>query len=83
MTYAKFFGQLAELFESVEVGIDDHGGVDVSLEEALDGGENFTSENNNRSGTVTDFLILSTRQLDHTLGSGVSNIDLSKSNTDD
>jgi hypothetical protein len=50
--------------------------VDVSLQEALDGGEDLTGENDDRGGAVADFFVLGAGKLNHRLGSGVGNVDL-------
>ena len=51
-------------------------GSNVALNEALNCGHNLSGQNDDRGGSVTDLLILSTSKLDHALGCWVSNIDL-------
>ena len=80
-TYAHRTGHAVEVIESLEIGSHDDGRVDVSFQEALDGGEHFTGQDDNRSGSIADFLILSSGQFDHGFGCGMSNINLHKRET--
>lgn len=43
-TYTKGLSDADDLFEGLEVGVDDHSRVDLSLEETLDGRHNLSSE---------------------------------------
>jgi len=76
VTYAEGFGDADDLFEGLEIGVNDHGGMDLTLEEALNSGHDLSSKDDHRGGAVTDLLILSACELDHALSSGMSNIDL-------
>jgi hypothetical protein len=49
--------------------------VDFLIQETLDDGEDFTSKDDNRGGSITDFLILCSGELDHTLGGWMLDID--------
>lgn len=75
-TYTEGFSNSDDFFEGFEVSTDDDSWVDFSLKETLDGGQKFSSQNDNRCGTITNLLILSSGQFDHTLGCWVSNINL-------
>ena len=44
LTYTESVDHFDKVFESFEVGRDDDGWVDVPLQEALDGSENLTCE---------------------------------------
>ena len=76
VTYTKVLCVFADFFEGMEVSANDDGRVDVSLKEALDSGEHFTGEDDDGGGTVTDFFVLGTAELNHTLGGGMGHIDL-------
>jgi hypothetical protein len=75
-TYTDLLSHFGKVLEGLEVGVHDDGGVDVLLKEALDGGEDLSSEDDDGGGSVTDFLILSTGELNHGLGSGMGHVDL-------
>ena len=78
ITYAHRASHTVEVVECFEVSSYDYSGVNITLQEALNSGENFTGQDNNRSGSIADFLILCSRQFDHGFGSGVSNINLKR-----
>jgi hypothetical protein len=73
---ANELAHLNNFVEATEVGIHNNSWVNVTLEEALNSAEDLTGEDNNRGGTITDFLILSTGKLNHRFGSGVVNVNL-------
>jgi len=52
--------------------------VDVLLKEAFDSCEDFTSKDDDRGGTITDFFVLGSGQLDHTLGGWMLDINFSQ-----
>lgn len=74
----EFLNHLADVLKTAEISTNDNGGVDVFLQEALNNGKNLSGEDNDGSGTITDFFVLGTSELDHRLSSGVSNINLSQ-----
>ena len=43
-TYAHGTGHAVEVVEGLEIGADDDGRVDITLQEALDSGEDLTGE---------------------------------------
>jgi len=71
-------GDLDDLLKSLEVGVDNDGGMDVLFKETLDGGENLTGKDDDGSGTITDLLILGTSELNHGLGGGMLHINFTK-----
>ena len=77
-TYAHWTSHAVKVVESLEIGTDNDGRVDVTLQETLDGGEHFASQDDHRGGTIADFFVLGSGELDHGFGSGMSNIDLQK-----
>ena len=46
-TYAHSVGHASKVIEGLEVGANNDGGVNITLEETLDGGEHFTSKDDN------------------------------------
>jgi len=50
--------------------------VNVTLQESLNSGENLTSQDDYRSGSIADLFILGSGELDHGFGSWMSNINL-------
>jgi hypothetical protein len=52
--------------------------MDLSLQEGLDNTEEFTHQNNNGFGVITDILILPVRKFDHRLRSWIGDVDLSE-----
>jgi len=64
--------------EGLDVRKDNVTRVHVALEEGVSDLEELSSEDDDGSGTITDLLILGTAELDHTLGSGVRDIDFTK-----
>ena len=73
---ANGLAHLDDVVETLEVSAHNDGGVDVTLEEGLNSAEDFTSEDNDGGGTVTDFFVLGAGKLNHRLGSGVVHVDL-------
>lgn len=78
LTYTKLLGQSTKLFKGMEVSGNNHGGVDVSGQERLNSSEHLSSKDDNGGSSVTDLFVLGTRKFNHTLGSGVSNINLNR-----
>lgn len=74
-------GHLAKVIKSLEVGADDDGGVDITLQEALNGGKDLTSQDDDGCGAITDLLVLGASKFNHGLSSGMCNIDLQKNIT--
>ena len=75
-TYTHRSSHTVEVIKSFEIGTNDDGRVDVTLKETLDCGEDFTGEDDDGRGTITNFFILGSGELDHGFGSWVSNINL-------
>ena len=77
-TYTNLLGNLDDFFKGSEISIDNDGWMDVFLKETLDGGENLTSKDDNRCGTITDFFVLSSSEFNHRFGSWMLDIDFSE-----
>ena len=75
-TYADLVGNLNDFLKSSEICVNNDSWVNFLLNETLNCWENFTGKDNNRCGTITDFLILSSSKLNHTLGSWMLDINL-------
>jgi len=52
--------------------------MDFSIQEAFDSAQNFSSKDNDRGGSITDFFILGSGEFNHALGSRVGHIDLKR-----
>ena len=77
-TYTNLLGNLDDFFKSSEISIDNDGRMDVFLKETFDGGEDLTSKDDDRCGTITDLLILSSCEFNHGFGSWMLNINFSE-----
>ena len=73
-----FVGKLDDFIKCPEVGVDNDRGVDVLLKEPFDSCQDLTSEDNDGGGTITDFFVLGSGQLDHTLGCWMLDINFSQ-----
>ena len=77
-TYTNLLGNLDDFFKSSEISIDNDGWMDVFFKETFDGGEDLTSKDDDRCGTITDFLILSSCEFNHRFGSWMLDINFSE-----
>ena len=64
-TYAKFVGKFDKVFKCFEICPNDHSWMNVSFQKTLDSGKHFSCQNNNRSCSIADFLILCPAEFDH------------------
>jgi hypothetical protein len=64
--------------EGLAVAVHNHGGVEVSLQQGLGQGEHLATQDDDGGGSVAYFLVLCTRQLDHALCGGVTDVHLSQ-----
>ena len=75
-TYTKRISKFIKVVECLEIGANNHGWVDVSVQETFNCGEDLSCKNDDRGGTVSSLLVLSSAKLNHRLGSWVSDINL-------
>ena len=79
-TYTNLVGYLNDFFKSFEVSIDNNSWVDLFGNETFNSSEDFTGKDDDRCGTISDFLVLSSSEFDHRFGSWMLDIDLKKRN---
>ena len=77
-TYTKFVGDFDDLVKSSEVGVHDDGRMDILFKEAFNCRQDLTSEDDDRGGTISDFFVLGSGELDHALSSWMLHVNLSQ-----